>query len=413
LTARLAGRAGRLKVTLHALGRITPEETAACRVRRTMPDEHPAERASSPPRETPSGETPSREPRPRHRAIVWSLIVLASVLLVFSITANWIQAEALNTDWVVDSTDEILATAEVQEALAIYTVDQLYANVDVQGEIDARLPGPAKALAAPAAVALRQLALDLERDALASPRVQGLISATVGVGHRQFVALVANESQYVSKTGGAVTLDYGKVIADLAARLGVDPGTISRVQGVVRDLSGLEPRLAQLQARIAPARAELARVQRGEPSPQAQQRLQSLQQGITELQAGLQSLQRAVATVRGKAPPRLRARLVQLGGRLSDLEDRIAAANRAIPATLDRPDPANVAKVDGALARVQTRLATLLGREVVQNPGELVVTTPTQLDEVQALFKLLRNLGFVLPLLVLVLYAGALLLAKG
>jgi hypothetical protein len=60
------------------------------------------------------------------------------VLLVLSISANWIQDEALETDWVVKATDEILDTPEVREALAIYTVDQLYANIDVEGEIEAR-----------------------------------------------------------------------------------------------------------------------------------------------------------------------------------------------------------------------------------------------------------------------------------
>jgi hypothetical protein len=49
----------------------------------------------------------------------------------------------------------------------------------------------------------------------------------------------------------------------------------------------------------------------------------------------------------------------------------------------------------------------------VQSPGELVVMKSSQLSGVQTLVRVLRNLGFVLPLLVLLLYVGAIYLAKG
>ena len=87
------------------------------------------------------------KPRGPHRALVWILIVLASVVLVLSLTANWIQRELFNTDEVANTTDEILKDEDVQEALATYAVDQLYANVDVQEEVAGRLPSGAEALA--------------------------------------------------------------------------------------------------------------------------------------------------------------------------------------------------------------------------------------------------------------------------
>jgi hypothetical protein len=49
----------------------------------------------------------------------------------------------------------------------------------------------------------------------------------------------------------------------------------------------------------------------------------------------------------------------------------------------------------------------------VQSPGELVVMKSSQLSGLQSLVSALRNLGFVLPLLVLLLYMGAIYLAKG
>jgi hypothetical protein len=233
------------------------------------------------------------------------------------------------------------------------------------------------------------------------------------VAHERFVALIIDKDAYVSSTGGEVTVDYGKVIADLAARLGVDAGTISKVQGIVQDMSGLEPRLTELETRVESARAELSRLQRGELSPEGRQRIQSLQKKVAELQGGIGSLPRAIETAQEKAPPQLQGRLAQLSGRLSDLEEQLAAVSQRIPAALEDPDPANLQRLDASPARIETRVTTLLGRQVVQNPGHLVVVGSTQLDGVQTLFRVLRNLGVVLPLLVLLLYAGALYLAKG
>jgi len=333
--------------------------------------------------------------------------------LVLSMSANWIQAEALDTDWVVSATDEMLDAPEVREALAVYALDQLYANVDVQGEIEARLPKSAKALATPAAAAIRQPALDLERKALASPRVQDLVSRAVRLAHAQFVGLVSDRPGYLSSTGGEVTLDYGRAIADLAVRLGVDSGTISQVQGVVRDLSGLEQRLVEFQTRIGSARAELSRPQPEELSPEARQDIESLEQKLAELHGGIGSLRRAIGGAQAKAPSQLQGRLGELSDRLAALESRLAEASQRIRAELENPDRANAEKVDASLARLEAQVTTLLGRQIVQNPGQVVVVKSTQLDGLQTLFRVLRNLGFVLPVLVLLLYAGALYLAKG
>ena len=97
----------------------------------------------------------SGSPKPKHprRAIVWPLIVLASIVLVLSIIANWVQREALDTNQIKNTTDQILKDPDVQQALATYTVDQLYANVDVQGQIQKKLPSAAQPLALPVSAA--------------------------------------------------------------------------------------------------------------------------------------------------------------------------------------------------------------------------------------------------------------------
>jgi hypothetical protein len=360
------------------------------------------------------GPVPGGEPKRRRRVLVWSLVVVASLLLVVSITANWVQLAALDTDQVVDTTDELLEDEDVQEQLSIYAVDQLYANVDVQGQIEQRLPSGAEALAAPAAAAARQLAVNAEQRALDSPRVQQLVSGAVGRAHEQFVSLIENEDEYVATTGGVVTLEYGSVVADLAARLGVDPATISKVQGVVKGFSeDLKQGLTTAQTQIKSVRAGLSELQAGELSPELRQDLQKLEQTAAELQGKVASLDKKIEGAQGSVPAQLQSRLATLGGRLSDLDARLASVQDQIAAVLKDPSQADVDALDASLASLQARVTTLLGRQVVQNPGQLVVMKSSQLDAVQTVVGALRNLGFVLPLLVLLLYVGALYLAKG
>jgi hypothetical protein len=367
----------------------------------------------------PSESTGTEAPQPaeskrRHRALVWSLVVLASVLLTVSITANWVQRELLDTDQVVNTTDEILDDEDVQEALSTYTVDQLFANVDVQGQIEERLPSSAQALAIPAAAAARQVAVNVQQRALASPRVQDLVSGAIGRAHGRFVRLIRSEGEYVSTTGGEVTLQYGSIIADLAARLGLDPATISKIQDVVQGFSqDLKQGLTTAQTEIKSVRADLSQVQAGELSPEQQQNLGALQQKVSDLQGTIASLHGKIADAQGSVPSQLQGRLGKLEDRLSDVEARLTAMNKQIDAVLKDPSQANVDTLDSRLATLEARITDLLGRPVVQNPGELVLLKSNQLDGIQTIVRALRNLGFVLPLLVLLMYVGAIYLAKG
>jgi hypothetical protein len=383
-----------------------------------QPDTSPPERAPTPASEPAGNVAPggSRDeaPKRRHRVVVWALIVLASVLLVFSITANWVQRELFNTDEVSNTTDEILEDEDVQEALATYSVDQLYANVDVQGEIEKRLPSGAEALAAPVAAATRQLALNVAQRALASPRVQDLVSSAIGAAQQQLVSLLEDEDEFVSTTGGEVTLEYGQVLADLAARLGVDPATISRIQGIVQEYStDLRQGLTTAQSEIKAARQALSQVQQGELSSEQRQNLQALNKSAAELQGRVASLEEKIKGVEDKVPSQLQGRVSKLESRLSDLAGGLSALEQRTAAVLEDPSQANVEGLDAALGSLETRVSTLLDRQAVQTPGQLVLMDSSQLDGVQTLVGTLRNLGFVLPLVVLLLYLGALYLAKG
>ena len=383
-----------------------------------QPDTPPPERAPTPAPDPAGsaarGESRGEEPKRRRRVLVWALIVLASVLLVFSITANWVQRELFNTDEVSNTTDEILEDEDVQEALATYSVDQLYANVDVEGQIAGRLPSGAEALAVPATAATRELALNVARRALASPQVQDLVSSAVRGAQERLVRLLEDEGEFVSTTGGEVTLEYGKVVADLAVRLGVDPATITEIQGIVQELStDLRQRLTTAQAEIKSARETLSQVQAGELSPELQQSLQTLRRRAAEAQGRVASLEEKIKGVEDKVPSQLQGRVSKLESRLSDLDGGLRALEQRTAAVLEDPSQANVEALDAALVSLETRVTAVLDRQVVQTPGELELLNSTQLDGLQAAVGAFRNLGFVLPLVVLLLYLLALYLAKG
>jgi hypothetical protein len=353
-------------------------------------------------------------PKHRHRLLVWPLIVLASLVLVVSIIANWVQREVVDTNQFKNTTDQILADPDVQQALAIYTVDQLYANVDVQGQIEQKLPDAAKPLALPVSAATRQLATDAAERALASPQVQNLVSTAIAGAQQQFVSLIRDKGQFVSTTGGNVTLNYGSVIADLATRLGVNPETISKLQGVVQSFTqNLRQRLTTAQARIKSVRSTIAQLQAGKLPPTLKHNLQALHQSAAGLEAKIAKLEGTLKGVQGQVPAQLQGRLSALQGRLADADARVSALEQRTAAVLKDPSQANVQKLDSSLASAESRVNTLLKRQVIQTPGQLVLMSSDQLSGLQTLFGLLRNLGIVLPVLALLLYLGALLLAIG
>ena len=115
--------------------------------------------------------------------------------------ANWVQTEVLDTNQFSNSTEKILKNKDVQEQLSIFAVDQLYANVDVQAQIQQKLPSPVQPLAAPITAATRQLATNVAETALASPQVQTLVATAINGAQQRFVNLIEDKGQFVSTPG--------------------------------------------------------------------------------------------------------------------------------------------------------------------------------------------------------------------
>jgi hypothetical protein len=153
---------------------------------------------------------------------VTALLIAAGVVTFLLAFASWANRQALDTDEWTKTSSELLESEEIRNALAIYLVDELYANVDVQGEVRAALPPEAKGLAGPVSGGLREFAERVARRALEGPRVQAAWENLNRAAHEQFVKIVKDEGgTTVSATGGEVTLDLGTLVEQVGARLGI------------------------------------------------------------------------------------------------------------------------------------------------------------------------------------------------
>src|SRR5882757_10063716 len=105
----------------------------------------------SPGRESPTGptgngagEVPAAYAGRARRIWVRVILVLATMLAVFAIFAIWANRQLMNpSNWAKTST-ALLEKQTIRTAVSTYLVDQLYANVDVQGQLKSGLPAQLK-----------------------------------------------------------------------------------------------------------------------------------------------------------------------------------------------------------------------------------------------------------------------------
>jgi hypothetical protein len=177
----------------------------------------------------------SRTTAPRQRrGVVTTLIVFASLLSFIAAFAIWANRQLLETDTWTNTSSELLENPEIRSQVADYMVDTLYANVDVQTELQTALPPRLQPLAGPAAAGIRQLAIKLANQALERPRVQQLWEDANRTAQQTLLKVVED--------GGdePVTLDIGTIVDQLGQQLGVNaagklPPSVAQIQVVSND----------------------------------------------------------------------------------------------------------------------------------------------------------------------------------
>lgn len=182
----------------------------------------------------PAGDVPAGPAAPprmsRGRAaLVWTLLVVTTVVLVLAATNLWVKRQALDTDAWVAASDELLDDPAIRAALSQYLVDQLYANVDVGAQLEEWLPEEIQGLAGPVASALRTPATEGVDRLLATSQARAVWSRVNRTAHETLVRVLEDETRVGSTTGGVVSLDLRALVVQLGEQLGLPDAVLDRI----------------------------------------------------------------------------------------------------------------------------------------------------------------------------------------
>jgi hypothetical protein len=166
----------------------------------------------------------------RRRVIVWCLLVAASIIAVVSILTTWVNRQMLDNHAWHKASIQIIQEPKVRTAVSTRLVDELYGNVNVQKQLQTKLPTNLKGLAGPASAALREPLEQAIEFLLAQPRFQALFVQASDVAHEKLVNVLENKTGFGIDTGnGVVTLDVSELLRQLGAALGIPSAALDRI----------------------------------------------------------------------------------------------------------------------------------------------------------------------------------------
>jgi hypothetical protein len=169
---------------------------------------------------------PAAERSRGRRRIAIALILIASLLTFLAIFAIWANRQLLNTENWTETSSELLENDDIRAQVSTLLVNELYANVDVQQDLEqvfARVlqTQRAEALAGPAASGLRGLAEDGANRLLQRPVPQRLWEEANRRAQARFLQIVEGGGDVVGTSGGEVTLDLKALLSQTQSNLGV------------------------------------------------------------------------------------------------------------------------------------------------------------------------------------------------
>ena len=176
----------------------------------------------------------------RRRRLALALVVLASIVAFVAMFSVWVNRQVLNTDNWTATSSRLLEKKVIRDRVAGFLVDELYANVDVAGEIRAALPPRAQPLAGPAAGALRNFAERAAQEVLARPRAQVAWEAANRNAHELLIQVLEGGGPIVSTQEGVVTLDLKALLGELQARVGIGGRLQERLPDDAAEITILE-----------------------------------------------------------------------------------------------------------------------------------------------------------------------------
>jgi hypothetical protein len=177
----------------------------------------------------PSTAAPARKQGRGRTVGVWIVLVVAGLLLLLSSFAIWINRVALNTGVFTDTSSSLLDDPAIRSAVANRTVDELFASVDVQAEVENQLPADYQGLAGPATAGLRQASYEIVNRALEQPAFQQLFKITLEQTHKTLVEVLEGGGDRVSTENGEVVLNLRAIIDEAADRIGIGKQVANKI----------------------------------------------------------------------------------------------------------------------------------------------------------------------------------------
>ena len=155
--------------------------------------------------------------------LVWGLVVLSTVLLLVASMTVWTKRQLLNTDAWTDSASQLLADDQIRGLLSSRIADLLNQRVDVQAQLEERLPPRAQSAAPAVAAALESATARVVDTFLSTARAQTLWENINRRAHKAIVnVLEGKDAGPISTANGNVVLDLRPMIAQIATRLGIE-----------------------------------------------------------------------------------------------------------------------------------------------------------------------------------------------
>ena len=154
-------------------------------------------------------------------SLAWTLVVLGILLAVVAVVAGYVRYQALDNETFKDTSEELIADPVIRDQIATTLVEQLYANVDVEAELQQQLPPDQKGLAGPLAAATRELGDRAAHRLLERPRAQELWVNSTTRAHRQLIAVLEDDTGAISTEGGVVVLNLQPLVIQVGERVAV------------------------------------------------------------------------------------------------------------------------------------------------------------------------------------------------
>jgi hypothetical protein len=157
------------------------------------------------------------------------LIVLAVLSIGVGALTAWMKYQVLDTAQWTETSRETIQRPEVQDAVAIWTVDEVFKLLDPEDALAGVLPPRLAVLAGPITSRLRTESYDVAGKAMADPRIEDIWVNSNQRAHERFVRIVQGDDPIVVETTSGIRIDLRPMLEGIAERIGIDPKLVDRI----------------------------------------------------------------------------------------------------------------------------------------------------------------------------------------